>query len=74
MCSLEAEISAPRKNGRPGAGSMSFQLDFLPFAHPSAIDSNSTDPEVEQCYIILETIFRDASCIDFETLCIEANK
>uniref|UniRef100_A0A914GWZ8 Exosome complex component RRP45 n=1 Tax=Globodera rostochiensis TaxID=31243 RepID=A0A914GWZ8_GLORO len=73
ICSIEAEIITPRK--KPGAGSISFALDFLPMAHPSAVDSStSSDSEVEQCLSMLESLYRDTYCIDFETLCIEINK
>lgn len=75
LCSLEAEITAPRKNVRPGAGSISFSLDFLPMAHPSMVDpASSSDSELEQCLNMLESLYRDTYCIDFETLCIEINK
>jgi exosome complex RNA-binding protein Rrp42 (RNase PH superfamily) len=74
MCLIEAEITAPRKSTKPGAGSISFSMDFLPMAHPSAIDSNTFDTLTEQCIVMLESLFRDAYCIDFDTLCIEANK
>ncbi|KAL3097213.1 hypothetical protein niasHT_030208 [Heterodera trifolii] len=73
ICSLEAEITAPRK--KPGSGSISFSLDFLPMAHPSAVDASaSSDSEVEQCLSMLESLYRDTYCIDFETLCIEIDK
>lgn len=74
ICLLEAEIAPPRKSSRPGAGSISFTMDFLPMAHPSAIDSNAADSEVERCLMMLETLYRDTYCIDFETLCVEVNK
>jgi len=74
MCTLGVEIATPRKSTRPGSGSIAFTMDFLPMAHPSAIESNSSDTEVEQCLVMLESLYRDTYCIDFETLCIEANK
>jgi exosome complex RNA-binding protein Rrp42 (RNase PH superfamily) len=74
ICTLATEITAPRKSSRPGAGSISFAMEILPMAHPSTIDSNSLDAEIEQCLVMLESLFRDTYCIDFETLCIEANK
>ncbi|CAK5099717.1 unnamed protein product [Meloidogyne enterolobii] len=74
MCTLDAEISAPRKSTKPGAGSIAFSVDFLPMAHPSAVETNSFDNEIEQCLVILESLFRDTYCLDFDTLCIESNK
>jgi len=71
LCTLSTEISAPRKTNRPGAGSISFTMDFLPTSLPSAYDFNK---KIEECLTLLEILYRDSYCIDFDTLCIEMNQ
>lgn len=73
MCTVEVEINTPRKSNKPGAGSIHFFLEFLPVAYNTVLDS-VLDAETEECLTLLETLYRDTSCIDFETLCIEINK
>jgi exosome complex RNA-binding protein Rrp42 (RNase PH superfamily) len=53
-----------------GAGSIGFSLEVLPMAHPSPGDLRR---EVDECLNLLDTAYRDTYCIDFDTLCIEAN-
>jgi len=73
MCTVEGQIAAPRRAGRPGAGSIQFAMELLTMAHPSATES-ALDGEVEECLTMLETLYRDTYCIDFDTLCIEMNQ
>lgn len=73
MCFMEAEISAPRKSSKPGAGSIQFSLEITPMAHPASGES-ALDAEADECLTLLETLYRDTSCVDFDTLCIEINQ
>jgi len=73
MCHIDSEISAPRKSSRPGSGSIQFSMEFLSMAHSSSTES-TLDNETEECLTMLETLYRDTYCIDFETLCIEMNQ
>lgn len=73
MCIVESEIVAPRKSSRPGAGSIQFSMEILTMAHPATCDSNF-DHESEECLTMLETLYRDTGCIDFDTLCISVNQ
>lgn len=68
LCSIEAQIGAPRKASRPGSGSIQFFMDILPMAHPSGTET--LDTQTEECLTMLETLFRETYCIDFDTLCI----
>jgi len=75
LCCIEAEVATPRRTGRPGAGSIQFQMEVLPMASSgSAGGETATDPEVEECLTMLETLYRDSYCIDFDTLCIEMDR
>lgn len=40
-------------------------------AHPSLIALNK---EVDECLNLLDALYRDTYCIDFDTLCIEMNQ
>uniref|UniRef100_A0A915CMN0 Exoribonuclease phosphorolytic domain-containing protein n=1 Tax=Ditylenchus dipsaci TaxID=166011 RepID=A0A915CMN0_9BILA len=53
LCTVEAEISAPRRSSRPGAGSIQFSMEFLSMAHPSANES-ALDGETEECLTMLK--------------------
>lgn len=73
MCTIETEIGAPRKPTRPGAGSIQFLIEFLPMANSAATES-ALEAETDNCLTLLEMLYRDTSCIDFDTLCIESNQ
>jgi len=71
MCSIDCEVGAPRKSNKPNAGTINFSMDVLPMAHPSPSDLRR---EVDECLQLLDTLYRETYCIDFDTLCIEANR
>lgn len=73
MCTIEAEINAPRKASRPGIGTIHFFIEFLPMANSAATES-ILEAETDDCLTMLEMLYRDTSCIDFGTLCIEADQ